>query len=76
MEHTSRDGRPKILRQCTCPLTAKECVDLIVSDLAVIEVTPGGLLLKEIAHGWSVAEVQAVTEPELIVSPDLKEIEL
>ncbi len=76
MEHTSRDGKPKILRQCTCPLTAKECVDLIVSDLAVIEVTPGGLLLKEIAHGWSVAEVQAVTEPELIVSPDLKEIEL
>ncbi len=76
MEHTSKDGSPKILRQCTCPLTARQCVDLIVTDIAVIEVTPQGLLLREIAHGWTSAEVQAVTEPELTVAPDLKEIEL
>jgi 3-oxoacid CoA-transferase len=76
MEHTSRDGTPKIVRRCTCPLTARECVDLIVTDLAVIEVTPRGLVLKEIAHGWTPAEVQALTGPELAAAPDLKEIEL
>jgi 3-oxoacid CoA-transferase subunit B len=76
MEHASRDGKPKILKRCTCHLTAVECVDLIVTDLAVIEVTPQGLLLKEIAPGWTPAEVQALTEPELIIAPDLKEIEL
>jgi 3-oxoacid CoA-transferase len=76
MEHTSKDGRPKIVKQCTCPLTARECVDLIVTDLAVIEVTPQGLVLKETAPGWTAADVQALTEPQLIVAPDLKEIEL
>jgi len=76
MEHATKDGKPKIVKQCTAPLTARECVDLIITDLAVIEVSPEGLLLKEIAPGWSVAEVQALTEPRLIVAPDLKEIEL
>lgn len=76
MEHTTKDGKPKIVKQCTAPLTARECVDLIITDLAVIEVTPEGLLLKEVAPGWSAAEVQALTEPRLIVDPDLKEIEL
>ncbi|UCC59506.1 MAG: 3-oxoacid CoA-transferase subunit A [Dehalococcoidia bacterium] len=76
MEHTSKDGKPKIVKECTCPLTARECIDLIVSDLAVIEVSPEGLLLKEVAPGWTPEEVQALTEPELIISPDLKEIEL
>jgi 3-oxoacid CoA-transferase subunit B len=54
----------------------RECVDLIITDLAVIEVTPEGLLLKEVAPGWTPEEVQALTEPELTIAPDLKEIEL
>jgi 3-oxoacid CoA-transferase len=76
MEHTTKEGKPKIVKECTYPLTAKECVDLIVTDLAVIEVTPEGLLLRELAPGWTTEEVQALTEPKLIVAPDLKEIEL
>ncbi len=76
MEHTTKEGKPKIVRECTCLLTAKECVDLIVTDLAVIEVTPQGLLLKEVAPGWTAEEVQGLTEPKLIIAPDLKEIEL
>jgi 3-oxoacid CoA-transferase B subunit len=76
MEHTTREGEPKIVNECSCPLTARACVDLIVTDLAVIEVTPEGLLLKEVAPGWSANEVQALTEPQLNVSPELKEIEL
>lgn len=76
MEHSTKEGNPKIVRECTYPLTAKECVDLIVTDLAVIEVTPQGLVLKEIAPGWTVDEVQALTEPQLKVAEDLKEIEL
>jgi len=76
MTHIERDGKPKIVRECTYALTAKECVDLIFTDLAVIEVTRGGLVLKEIAPGWVVEEIQAVTEPKLTVAEDLKEIEL
>ncbi len=76
MEHTTKDGKPKIVKECTYPLTAKECVDLIVTDLAVIEVTPDGLLLKEVAPGWAPDEVQELTEPELLIAPDLREIEL
>ncbi|MBM4445585.1 MAG: 3-oxoacid CoA-transferase subunit B [Chloroflexi bacterium] len=75
-EHTTKDGKPKIVKACSVPLTAPECVDLIVTDVAVIEVKDQRLLLKELAPGWSVAEVQALTEPALTVSPDLKEIEL
>jgi len=76
MEHTTKEGKPKIVRECTYPLTARKCVDLIVTDLAVIEVTPQGLLLKEVAPGWTAEEVQVLTEPKLIIAPDLKEIEL
>ncbi|MBE0481099.1 MAG: 3-oxoacid CoA-transferase subunit B [Dehalococcoidia bacterium] len=76
MEHTTKTGKPKIVRRCSYPLTAKECVDLIVTDLAVIEVTPQGLVLKETAPGWTVEDIQAVTEARLRPAPDLKEIEL
>ncbi len=76
MEHVTKDGKPRILKECTYPLTAKECVSLIVSDIAVMEVTKEGLVLKEVAPGWTVEEVQALTEPRLIVADDLKEIEL
>ena len=76
MEHTTKDGGMRILKQCNYPLTAPECVSLVCTDLAVIEVTKEGLLLKEVAPGWTADEIQAVTEPKLIVSKDLKEIEL
>ena len=76
MLHTTREGKSRIVKECTFPLTAKECVDMIITDLAVIEVTGQGLILREIAPGWTVEEVQAVTEPKLVVSPDLKEVEL
>jgi 3-oxoacid CoA-transferase B subunit len=71
MEHTTRDGAPRIVRTCTYPLTAQRCVDLIVTNLAVIEVTPAGLVLKELAPGVDEAEVRANTEPDLISAPDL-----
>jgi len=76
MVHTTKDGKPKILKQCTFPLTAPRRVSLIITDLAVIEVTEEGLVLKEIAPGWSAEEVQELTQPKLIVAPDLREIEL
>lgn len=76
MTHNEKDDRPKIVKKCTYSLTGKECVDLIFTDIAVIEVTNKGLLLKETAPGWTVEEIQALTEPKLIVSETLKDIEL
>ena len=76
MEHVTRQGQPRIVNKCTYALTGRECVDLIVTDLAVIEVTKQGLLLKESAPGWTAKEVQALTEPRLIIDKGLKEIEL
>jgi 3-oxoacid CoA-transferase B subunit len=75
MTHTDRKGRPKIVKECSEPVTARECVDLIVTDIAVIEVTKQGLHLTEIVPGWTPEEVQRLTEPHLLVSPDLKEVE-
>lgn len=74
-EHTTPKGEPRIVKQCTYPLTGIRVVDLIFTNLAVIKVTSEGLLLKEIAPGLSIQEVQEVTEPKLIISRDLKEIE-
>jgi len=76
MEHNTKDGGYRIVKKCTYPLTARESADLIITDLAVVEVTPQGLLLKEVAPGWTAQEVQALTEPKLSIAPDLKEIEL
>ena len=76
MEHIDPKGQPKILKECTYPLTGKECVDLIVTDLAVIEVTTDGLMLLEVAPDWTPQEVQAQTEARLIVSPDVHEMTL
>ncbi len=75
-EHTTKDGKLKIVKQCTIPLTAPECVDMIVTDIAVIEVAEKGLILKEAAPGWTAEDVQALTEPKLIIAPGLKEFEL
>jgi 3-oxoacid CoA-transferase subunit B len=75
-EHTTKDGKPKIVKQCSVALTAPECVDLIVTDIAVIEVKDKSLWLKETAPGWTVDEVQALTDAKLQISPDLKEIAL
>ncbi len=76
MEHTDRQNRPKIVADCAYPITGKGCVSLIVTDLAVMEPTPEGLVLKEVAPGWSAEEVQELTGARLIISPDLKEYEL
>jgi acetate CoA/acetoacetate CoA-transferase beta subunit len=76
MIHTTKDGSPKIVRECKYELTARQCVSLIVTDMAVIEVRPEGLILKETAPGFTPDEIQKVTEPQLIIASDLKEIEL
>ncbi|MCH8061890.1 MAG: 3-oxoacid CoA-transferase subunit B [Chloroflexi bacterium] len=76
MEHTDRSGRSKLVRECTYPLTGKECVDLIVTDIAVIESTEQGLLLREVAPGWTAEDVQRETEPDLLVSSELCDIQL
>jgi 3-oxoacid CoA-transferase subunit B len=75
MEHTTRDGKPKILKKCTLPLTGVKVVDTIVTEMAYIRVTPAGLVLEEVAPGLSAEDVQRATEPKLAVSPSLKQME-
>lgn len=75
MQHTSGDAL-KILKRCTLPLTAFKEVNMIVTELGVMEVTEAGLLLKEIAEGVTIEEIQRVTEPTLIISEDLKNMEI
>jgi len=76
MEHTTREGQPKILKKCTLPLTGSSVVDTIVTEMAYIRVTPDGLILEEIAPGLSVDDVQRATEARLIRSPQLKTMEV
>ncbi len=71
MEHASKDGKPKILRQCSLPITGRGCVSAVCTDLAWIEIGPAGLLLRELAPGVTVEQVQALTEPRLQVAPDV-----
>lgn len=75
MEHNDRAGSPKIVQTCTFPLTGRGCVDLVVTDVAVIEVVPagGGMVLREFAPGWDFDSVQMVTGARLKPAPDLKE---
>ncbi|MDQ1744959.1 MAG: 3-oxoacid CoA-transferase subunit [Pseudonocardiales bacterium] len=68
MEHLARDGSPKVVKQCSLPLTGAACVHHIITDLAVIDVLPEGLVLRELAPGVTVDQVRAATEPELTVA--------
>ncbi len=76
MEHVTNTGELKIVEELTYPATAEGKVNMIFTDLAVIEVTPHGLLLREVFPGLTPEDIQSVTGPRLIISPDLKEIEL
>ncbi len=75
MQHTTKDGQPKIVKRLAYPLTAEKCVNLIVTDLAVIDVVEDGLLLKEVAPGWTAEEIQGLTGAELMVATGLAEID-
>jgi 3-oxoacid CoA-transferase subunit B len=72
MEHTTREGQPKILKKCTLPLTGLKVVDTIVTEMAYIRVSSAGLVLEEVAPGLTAENVQRATEATLIVSPNLK----
>lgn len=76
MQHTTRDGKPRLLKRCTLPITAKGVVKLIATDLGLFEVTEKGLLMREIAPGYRPEEVQFLTEANLIIADDLKEMEV
>jgi 3-oxoacid CoA-transferase B subunit len=75
MEHTTRDGGHKILKECVLPLTGLKAVDLIVTELAVIEVTADGLVLREVAAGTTIDQVKAATGADLIVPDTVKTFE-
>jgi 3-oxoacid CoA-transferase subunit B len=76
MEHSTKDGEAKIVKKCSLPLTGVGVVDLIVTELGVIEVTPEGLVLREVAPGVTAEEVQKATEPKLRVASDLKTMQV
>src|SRR5438093_10458144 len=76
MEQVAKDGSKKLLKECRLPLTGKKCVNTVMSELAVIDITPQGLLLREIAPGVTPDDVQKVTEPKLRVSPELRTIKV
>jgi 3-oxoacid CoA-transferase B subunit len=74
LEHTTREGAPRLLKECSLPVTAKGVVTKVVTNLGLFDVTPEGFVMREIAPGFTPEEVQAVTEAALIISPDLKEL--
>jgi 3-oxoacid CoA-transferase subunit B len=76
MEHANKEGKPKILRQCSLPITGRGCVSAVCTDLAWIEVGPGGLVLRELAPGVAAEQVQALTEPKLQVAPGVKTMQV
>ena len=74
MEHVNKHGETKILNECSLPLTGKQVVNRIITDRAVLDVTPKGLVLREIAEGYTVEDILACTQPALIVADDVKTI--
>lgn len=76
MTHTEKNGKPKIVKECTYPVTARKCVDLVVTDISVIRPSGGRLILEEVAPGWTASEVQSLTEANLEVSKNLRVMEL
>jgi 3-oxoacid CoA-transferase subunit B len=76
MDHAAKDGSPKILKECNLPLTGRKVVHRIITEIACIDVTPEGLVLREVAPGFSARDVQERTEPTLKVVPDLVEMKL
>jgi 3-oxoacid CoA-transferase subunit B len=66
MEHCSKDGKPKILKECSLPLTGERCVNRIITERAVLDVTPAGLTVVELQPGWNKEQVIASTEPTLV----------
>ena len=73
LEHTTREGNPRLLKRCTLPVTAVGVVKMVATNLGLFEVTSQGFLMKEIAPGYTPEEVQAVTEAQLVISDDLRE---
>jgi 3-oxoacid CoA-transferase subunit B len=76
MEHAAKDGTPKIVQQCSLPLTGRRVVHRIITDMAVVDVTAAGLVLRELAPGVTQHDVQDRTEPKLLIAPDMKEMAL
>ena len=76
MEHVNKEGKSKILKKCSLPITGLKCVNHIVTEYALLDVTPKGLVLRELAPGVTVEQVQAITEPKLIVAPDVREMKI
>lgn len=74
MSHTTKAGRPKLLRRCNLPITARSVVQRIYTDLAVIEVTPSGFVARELANGLTLEDLQTVTEAEIILAPRCRSI--
>ncbi len=75
MDHATKDGKPKILKECSLPITGRRCVAAICTDRAWLDVTERGLLLRELAPGETVGSVQELTEPTLAVAPDVRQMQ-
>ena len=76
MDHAAKDGTPKIVNECSLPLTGKNCVQRIITDLAVIDITEDGLILREVAPDVTVGHVRGATEPPLIEARDLRAMDI
>ena len=74
MQHTTRDGQPRLVERCALPLTGASGVTVVVTDLAVVRVTDGHFLLEQVAPGYTPEEIEAATGGTLVVSPDVKEM--